>query len=77
MGILMPVFTRDPRGHVVQKLVDSEQIPDGWVDSPDKVPGNGPAIEPAAPRTGREPDPAPVFGEPVAKRGPGRPRKRY
>lgn len=78
MGHLLPVYKRSDRGRVSHIIVDSESIPDGWVDSPDKVPGNEPVRADTTTTVSPEPKPAPIYGEPAtAKRGPGRSRTRY
>jgi len=86
MGFLLYGYKMNERGRIVHKMFDSDELfhghgkQEGWVDSPDKVPGAKKAQEAAAaakqatahttspepPMTGR------VHGE---KRGPGRPRK--
>ena len=74
MGVLLHAWQPDPQGGLRRAIFDSDAIPAGWYDAPDKVPGVR-AAEAAAPTVAPEPAPSrPVHGEP-AKRGPGRPRK--
>lgn len=86
MGHLTYGYRLNPRGRVEHRRFDSEDLAhgeafrNGWVDSPDKVPGGIKAIQAEAEAKAvtahtKSPEPAltgPVYGE---KRKPGRPRK--
>jgi hypothetical protein len=88
MGHLLYGYKMGPRGRIVHRQFDSDELMtghakrDGWVDSPNKVPGYEKAeearkdalaatahtVSPEPPRIGT------VHGDEV-KRKPGRPRK--
>lgn len=88
MGHLLYGYKMGPRGRIIHRQFDSDELfnghagQTGWVDSPDKVPGHKKAEEArkeavAATAHTIAPEPArfgPVHGEEV-KRKPGRPRK--
>jgi hypothetical protein len=86
-GHLLYGYKLNERGRIVHKMFDSDDLlhgfgkQEGWVDSPDKVPGAKKALAAEAAvkaatanTVGMEPKvTGPVYGE--VKRKPGRPRK--
>lgn len=41
MGHLLYVFQK-VKGRIIHRLVDSDRIPEGWVDAPNKIDGTPP-----------------------------------
>lgn len=89
MGYVMTGYRMGPRGKIEYRRFDSDDLlygeaqRNGWVDSPDKVPGFAKAREAeeqakAATAHTKAPEPkltGEVYGDYVPKRKPGRPRK--
>lgn len=68
MGHLTWGYTLGPRGHVMHQRFDSDQIPPGWFDSPEKCLAAASVVEEQPPVTT-------VLNPDVPKRKPGRPKK--
>lgn len=77
MGHLTFGYKLDPQGkYVMHARFDSDQIPAGWFDSPEKcLAASGGVMLAPAPEPKASPDPAPAPAPIGEKRRPGRPRK--
>jgi len=58
MGFLTCKYRKGEDGNVESKMFDSDEIPDGWLDSPADIPMNGsdPVKIPKAPEAPKEPE---------------------
>jgi len=74
MGHLLYGYKRNEQGITIHRLFDSDLMPEGWTDSPDKIPGANP-VPPVAARPRHEVSPEPMPAPVEIKRRRGRPRK--